>query len=176
MDIGRVLLWAYVLWYVIYCLVVLAGASLSVRRKGTEACSQPLSLGIVVPAFNEQRHLHCVAEAIVTARSIRAPIVIVDDGSNDGSSAALDRLCGEGRALLVRHDINRGKAAALNSEFSSGDRLILTLDADTVLDAEGGIDRRRSLRRASHRGVALTIDGAARRTWRGCRSPNTAMS
>jgi cellulose synthase/poly-beta-1,6-N-acetylglucosamine synthase-like glycosyltransferase len=146
---------------VIYCLVVLAGASLSVRRKGTVACSQPLSLGIVVPAFNEQRHLHCVAEAIVTARSIRAPIVIVDDGSNDGSSAALDSLCGEGRALLVRHDINRGKAAALNSGISAlATDLVLTLDADTVLDAEAVLTAAAVCAEPRIGGVALTIDGA----------------
>jgi len=66
MDIGRVLLWAYVLWYVIYCLVVLAGASLSVAQKRHGSVQPAAVTWYVVPAFNEQRHLHCVAEAIVT--------------------------------------------------------------------------------------------------------------
>jgi len=72
-------------------------------------------LSIVVPVFNEAA---TVARAIARIRA--APfdkeIVVVDDGSTDGTRAVLNELRDEGLIdVLVLHDHNRGKGAAVRT-------------------------------------------------------------
>jgi cellulose synthase/poly-beta-1,6-N-acetylglucosamine synthase-like glycosyltransferase len=159
MAVWNVLLWAYVWVFSLYCLVVLICASR--RRIEPRSPETPLSVGMVVPAYNEAAHVEFITQAVATAQAIGAPIVIVDDGSTDGSGAVLESLCRAGDALLIRHEVNRGKAAALNSGIAALQTdLILTLDADTTVD---GADIAAAMARFLEVGigaVALTIDGA----------------
>jgi cellulose synthase/poly-beta-1,6-N-acetylglucosamine synthase-like glycosyltransferase len=161
MGIGQALLWIYVLAFGGYCLVVLTGASLSsrgqIKTKRTEA---PLSVGMVVPAYNEMVHAECIRAAVATAHAIHARIVVVDDGSTDGSGAILDRLCRDGGACLIRHARNRGKAAALNTGIAALQTdLVLTLDADTTLETAAVLDAVLPFTEPGIGAVALMIDG-----------------
>jgi len=89
------------------------------------AAEQPLA--IVIPAFQAAATL---AAVIAGARQAapRARIVVVDDGSTDGTGAA-----GEG-VVLLRFPRNRGKGAALaagvGDALAAGAGWIVTLDAD----------------------------------------------
>ena len=82
---------------------------------------------VVIPAYNEARTIRDVAQRAL----LQSPLVIVvDDGSTDGTAAAL-----EGVAVTVlRHDGNRGKSASLRSGAEEavrrGATAILTLDGD----------------------------------------------
>jgi dolichol-phosphate mannosyltransferase len=92
-------------------------------------------LSVVVPAHNEERSLPALAaELTATLGALGRPweIVVVDDGSTDGTFAALTRLRAEQPALhVVRLRRNFGKAAALAAGFehARGD-VIITLDGD----------------------------------------------
>ena len=83
---------------------------------------------IVIPAYDEMRTIRAIAE-----RSLRqsALVIVVDDGSTDGTSAALEGL----PVHVLRHDRNEGKAASL----WDGIQFALAHDADAVvtLDADG---------------------------------------
>ena len=162
MGTGQALLWAYVVIFSGYSLVVVAGASLPPRRAvGVKAPEPPLSVGIVVPAYNEMTHTACIAATIATARALQAPVVVVDDGSTDGSAAMLERLCGDGGARLLRHGNNRGKAAALNSGIAALDTdLVVTLDADTVFEKPGVLEAVARFADPQTAAVAVTIQGA----------------
>jgi len=92
-------------------------------------------LSVVVPVYNEERSVELLYDEIASAldplgRDWEA--VFVDDGSTDGSSAALTRL--HDRALnirVVRLRRNFGKAAALAAGFRQATgELIATIDAD----------------------------------------------
>jgi glycosyltransferase involved in cell wall biosynthesis len=92
-------------------------------------------LSVVVPVYNEERSVELLYDEIAAALD---PLeqeweaVFVDDGSSDGSFAALTRLHSRApNVRVVRLRRNFGKAAALAAGFaqSSGD-LIATLDAD----------------------------------------------
>jgi glycosyltransferase involved in cell wall biosynthesis len=85
------------------------------------------TLAVVVPAFQAAATLDAVI-AGVRAAAPDARLVVVDDGSRDGTGAA-----GEGFALL-RFPRNRGKGAALaagiTDAIAAGAQWIVTLDAD----------------------------------------------
>ncbi len=82
---------------------------------------------VVVPALNEARVIRSVVEALLgVARSV----VVVDDGSTDGTAEAL-----RGLPLAVcRHAVNLGQGAALATgiEFAlrRGARIVVTFDGD----------------------------------------------
>lgn len=102
------------------------------------------ALTVVMPAFNEERGIEAALAACVSAlgvlladdRLAAAEVVIVNDGSTDGTAAILDRLSGLHPELnVVHHHRNRGLGAALRSGFerASGD-LIFYTDADLPVD------------------------------------------
>ena len=82
---------------------------------------------IIVPAYNEAR---CVGEVLSQIRALYPNVVVVDDGSTDGTLEAA-----HGKATYVLHHVvNRGQGAALQTgiEFAlaRGARFIVSFDAD----------------------------------------------
>lgn len=79
--------------------------------------SRLTGLSIVFPAFNEEAN---IAASIAAAHSVAARIaddhevIVVDDGSRDGTAAAVDQLAAaDPRVRLIRHPVNRGYGAAV---------------------------------------------------------------
>lgn len=159
MDIWHSVLWTYVWAFAGYCSIVIAWSS---RREDKSPGSiDRASLGIVVPAYNEMTHIECIRAAIALAHSLSVPIVIVDDGSTDGSEAALRRLGLDTNACVVRHASNRGKAAALNTGFAAlQTELVLTLDADTSLNSVELMTAFAAFSKPELGAVAFIIEGA----------------
>jgi hypothetical protein len=82
---------------------------------------------VVIPCYQGARS---VGEVVRGARGSGLPVVVVDDGSTDGSGAAAEAA----GATVLRHPANRGKGAALASGFAYARKLgadaVLTMDAD----------------------------------------------
>lgn len=82
---------------------------------------------VVVPAYNEARAVYDVVREI---RRLYEAVVVVDDGSGDATSAEARRA----GAVVLRHVLNRGQGAALQTGIdycrSRGARVIVTFDAD----------------------------------------------
>lgn len=74
-------------------------------------------LAVIIPMLNEELHAEeCVrAVCAVLSKSLPASkLVVVDDGSKDGTRAILARLAGESLPFVhVEHEVNRGYGAAL---------------------------------------------------------------
>jgi glycosyltransferase involved in cell wall biosynthesis len=94
-------------------------------------------LSVIVPVFNER---NTVGEIVRRMRSVELPvereIVVVDDGSDDGTRDVLTQLA-DSTVRIVKHGVNRGKGAAIRTglENSTGD-LVLVQDADLEYDPE----------------------------------------
>lgn len=86
--------------------------------------STALSVSAVLPAYNEEEALPRTVEGLAAALSATCgewEIVVVDDGSTDGTPAACERLAESlgPRFRAVRHDPNRGYGAALATGFAA---------------------------------------------------------
>ena len=107
----------------------------------TEAVSetteqQDLTLSVIMPCYNEVTTLRKVLE-VVKAQAVVNEIVIVDDGSTDGTRDILAEIEAENnpRIKVVYHNVNQGKGAALITGFqhASSDVFIIQ-DADLEYD------------------------------------------
>ncbi|MEA5600741.1 glycosyltransferase family 2 protein [Nostoc sp. UHCC 0252] len=88
-------------------------------------------LSVVVPAYNEKLTIRVVIEELVKVPNI-LEIVVVNDGSTDGTREILEQLASEYSELEVIHHLhNKGKTAALKTGFQAtrGD-IVIVQDAD----------------------------------------------
>ncbi len=100
---------------------------------------------LVVPLFNEEQ---VIGEVVRTARATFPHIVCVDDGSQDASAVA----AAEAGAVVVRHPVNLGQGAALQTGFEYAlsvptMRWVVTFDADgqhQIDDVVQMVDRARA--------------------------------
>ncbi len=93
-------------------------------------------LTVIVPVFNEARTIDCCLRRIRTA-PYRKEIIVVDDGSTDGTSKILEPWRTQGEVTLIRHDVNRGKGAAIRSGLACArSRFTIIQDADLEYDPQ----------------------------------------
>jgi glycosyltransferase involved in cell wall biosynthesis len=104
------------------------------RRLGIYRLSDDFLLSVVIPIFNE---VHTVDEVIRRVRGcgIRCELILVDDGSTDGTRAVLEKYRDQQDIQVLLHDTNQGKGAALKSGFqrARGDVVVIQ-DADLEYD------------------------------------------
>ncbi len=98
-----------------------------------------LRLSAVVPVFNERENVVSLVEELsAELRRIGAPseILLVDDGSTDGSGDLLDRIAASTPGVRALHlDRNRGQSAAIAAGFeAAGGEYIVILDGDRQND------------------------------------------
>src|SRR5947207_512154 len=108
--------------------------SMNQRRAGRTVSADPL-LSVVMPVFNERTTVEAIIRRVL-AVPLRLQLIVVDDGSTDGTGEILDRLSQTLTFTLLRQ-ANGGKGAALRRGFSAvaGD-LVVIQDADLEYSPE----------------------------------------
>lgn len=123
----------------------------------------PVDLSVVIPAYNEEERLKRAIPAIVghlRAANRSFEIVVVDDGSQDGTAAVTKELAESLPGLqLISYRPNRGKGGAVRAGMLAavGDRVLFT-DADQSTPI-GELDK--LLAKIEHEGYDMAIGSRA---------------
>jgi len=90
-----------------------------------------MKVSVLIPAYNEVKTLETVVDRVKNLSYVDE-IVVVDDGSTDGTRQAADRCAKAGRVIVHHHEINQGKGAAVRTAMTlaTGD-IFAIQDADT---------------------------------------------
>lgn len=91
----------------------------------------------IIPVYNCKAYLAACVETIRAVDAVDCEILLVDDGSSDGSGALCDALATQYPEIRVVHQENAGASAARNRGIREArGEMILFLDADDSVDAE----------------------------------------
>lgn len=93
-----------------------------------------MKISVIIPAYNEIKTIEEIL-ARVQARRLADEIIVVDDGSQDGTRDLLQKMDGNDGLRVILHERNQGKGAAVTTGIraASGDVLIIQ-DADLEYD------------------------------------------
>ncbi|MFN8037858.1 MAG: glycosyltransferase family 2 protein [Acidimicrobiales bacterium] len=90
-------------------------------------------LSVVMPAYNEMATIEQVIEAVL-ASPYTAEVVVVDDGSTDGTREALEKI-DDARVRVFLQPFNQGKGAAIRRGFAEATAaFVIVQDADLEYD------------------------------------------
>jgi glycosyltransferase involved in cell wall biosynthesis len=104
------------------------------RRLGIYRLPEKFLLSVVIPVFNEARTIDEIIRR-VRACGIPCELIVVDDGSTDGTRQELEKYRGDADVTLLFHAENQGKGAALKAGFlrAKGDAVVVQ-DGDLEYD------------------------------------------
>ncbi len=113
---------------------------------------QPL-ISIIMPVYNGRKYLAQCLDSIVGQSYRRWQLIIVDDGSTDGSATLMDDYARRDERITVVHQPNSGPAAARNNGLARAEGQYVTfVDCDdwiaadmyetmvNAMDADAGVD------------------------------------
>ena len=91
-------------------------------------------ISVIIPAFNEEKNIKKVIGQISDLKIKKLDIIVVDDGSTDGTSNVLSSIKG---IRVLRHEVNKGYGAALKIGIKkSSSEYIMIIDADCTYPAD----------------------------------------
>ncbi|MBJ7594980.1 MAG: glycosyltransferase family 2 protein [Candidatus Dormibacteraeota bacterium] len=91
-------------------------------------------LSVLIPALNEEATIDAVVEAVL-AVPVSLEVILIDDGSTDGTWGRMQRWARHDRVAALRHGEQRGKGAAIRTALTRAcGSVILVQDADMEYD------------------------------------------
>jgi glycosyltransferase involved in cell wall biosynthesis len=93
-----------------------------------------MKLSVIIPVYNEAESINKIIERVLKTK-LADEILVVDDGSTDGTRALLAKLDGKNGVRVILHEMNQGKGAAVRTglQIASGEVLLIQ-DADLEYD------------------------------------------
>jgi cellulose synthase/poly-beta-1,6-N-acetylglucosamine synthase-like glycosyltransferase/peptidoglycan/xylan/chitin deacetylase (PgdA/CDA1 family) len=97
----------------------------------------PPSVTVLIPAHNEESVIVQTVTSVLLSDLNDIQVIVVDDGSTDRTLQLLQSNFGKNQAVQIIHQVNRGKAAALNNALSHAQtEMVVTIDADTEIEPD----------------------------------------
>ena len=93
-----------------------------------------MNLSVVIPVYNEVKNIGEIIRRVQSTK-LALEIIVVDDGSKDGTRDALQKLAEPNKVRVILHERNQGKGAAVVTGLraAAGD-ILLIQDADLEYD------------------------------------------
>jgi glycosyltransferase involved in cell wall biosynthesis len=93
-----------------------------------------MNLSVIIPVYNEVKNIEEIVKR-VKARRLASEIIVVDDGSQDGTRDILKKMDRKGKVRVILLEKNQGKGAAVvtGMKAATGDVLLIQ-DADLEYD------------------------------------------
>ena len=97
----------------------------------------PPTLSVIIPCYNEANTIRTLVERVRAAPGPHKEIIIVDDGSRDGTRDILRTQIAPLVSKIIFHEVNSGKGTALRTGFAAatGD-IVVIQDADLEYDPQ----------------------------------------
>jgi glycosyltransferase involved in cell wall biosynthesis len=93
-----------------------------------------MDISVIIPVYNEVKNINEIIKRVQTTK-LASEIVIVDDGSRDGTRDILQTLNGKKKVRVILHDKNQGKGAAVVTGMKAAKgEILLIQDADLEYD------------------------------------------
>ena len=97
----------------------------------------PPGVTVLIPAHNEESVIVQTVQSVLLSDLNDIRVIVVDDGSSDRTLELLESNFGNNDSVQILHQVNRGKAAALNNALSHANtEFVVTIDADTEIEAD----------------------------------------
>jgi cellulose synthase/poly-beta-1,6-N-acetylglucosamine synthase-like glycosyltransferase/spore germination protein YaaH/peptidoglycan/xylan/chitin deacetylase (PgdA/CDA1 family) len=97
----------------------------------------PPGVTVLIPAHNEESVIVQTVQSVLLSDLSDIHVIVVDDGSSDRTLELLESNFGKNGCVQIIHQVNRGKAAALNNALSHArTAFVVTIDADTEIEAD----------------------------------------
>jgi dolichol-phosphate mannosyltransferase len=115
-------------------------------------------LSIIIPVYNERSTIEKIIKRVMTVDlgKVKKEIIVIDDGSNDGTEDVLRKMKKVGSAtkiIYLKHHKNRGKSRALRSGFTRATgEVVVIQDGDMEYDPN---DFKKMLRKMEGEGVQV---------------------
>ena len=110
------------------------------RERLSNETNPPIELSVVMPAYNEEK---LIADAVkevqdqILSLYAASQLIVVDDGSKDGTGAILDKLAAADARVKVIHQKNAGHGQALLAGMNSAQgEFLLLVDSDRQITME----------------------------------------
>jgi cellulose synthase/poly-beta-1,6-N-acetylglucosamine synthase-like glycosyltransferase len=97
----------------------------------------PPGVTVLIPAHNEEVDIVQTVDSVLASNLEDIRVIAVDDGSADRTLELLQTNFGGNPRVQILHQVNRGKAAALNNALSHAQtEIVVTIDADTEIEPD----------------------------------------
>jgi len=97
----------------------------------------PPGVTVLIPAYNEESVIVQTVDSVLLSDLNDIRVIVVDDGSSDRTLELLESNFEKNNNVQIIHQVNRGKAAALNNALSQAEtEFVVTIDADTEIEPD----------------------------------------
>lgn len=108
------------------------------EKAGFTSETDEILISVIVPVYNSANYLRETLNSIIHQTYRKLEIIIIDDGSNDGSEIICDQYAEiDNRVRVIHHNSNLGLSAARNSGLVElKGQIMMFLDSDDVFHTD----------------------------------------